>query len=116
MVTFRSKAFADIVMFDDIAVRLIQWMGHSGTVPGAILAEDVDAALFKLKQAVEANKKASAANEFRNNNEDDRESGAVSLANRAWPLMELLTAAATMKCHVMWDKQSRSAQNGMAQT
>jgi len=28
-------------------------MGHSGTVPGAILAEDVPAALDRLKRAIE---------------------------------------------------------------
>ena len=56
LVTFRSKASADVVMFGDVAVRLIKLMGHSGVVPSAILAEDVGAALCQLKQAVEADK------------------------------------------------------------
>jgi hypothetical protein len=34
IVTFRSKAHADIMMFGDIAVNLLKLMGHSGTVPG----------------------------------------------------------------------------------
>ena len=54
LVTFRSKASADVVMFGDVAVRLIKLMGHSGVVPSAIFAEDVGAALCHLKQAVEA--------------------------------------------------------------
>ena len=37
IVTFRSKAHADIMMFGDIAVNLLKLMGHSGTVPGALL-------------------------------------------------------------------------------
>ncbi len=39
IVTFRSKAHADIIMFGDIAIKLLKLMGHSGTVPGALLAE-----------------------------------------------------------------------------
>ncbi|MGH8655886.1 MAG: DUF1840 family protein, partial [Gammaproteobacteria bacterium] len=38
--------------------------------------------------------------------DDDEETKAprVSLANRAYPLVEMLTAAATEQCDVMWDK------------
>ncbi|MGH6821249.1 MAG: DUF1840 domain-containing protein [Methylocella sp.] len=104
LITFRSKAFADVVMFDDVAVKLIKLMGHSGMVPGAILADDVDTALFKLKQAVDGDKTASAGSEPGPISEDDADPPAVSLANRARPLIELLTAAAAAKCNVMWDQ------------
>jgi hypothetical protein len=50
IVTFRSKAHADIMMFGDIAVNLLKLMGHSGTVPGALLAEEVPTALDHLKK------------------------------------------------------------------
>ncbi|MGH8579400.1 MAG: DUF1840 domain-containing protein [Gammaproteobacteria bacterium] len=104
LVTFRSKASADVVMLGDVAVRLLKLMGHSGTVPGAILAEDVGAALLRLKQAVEADKAASAGSQRSQIREEDSDQPAVSLANRALPLIELLTAAAAAKCTVMWDK------------
>lgn len=103
VVTFRSKASADVVMFGDVAVRLIKLMGHSGVVPSAILAEDVGAALRRLKQAVEADK-AEAAGNYSSQTGNDSDPPAVSLANRALPLIELLTAAAAAKCNVMWDK------------
>ena len=51
LVTFSCSAYADITMFGDVAVRLLKLMGHSGTVPGAILAEDVQAALECLVAA-----------------------------------------------------------------
>ena len=54
LVTFSCPAYADITMFGDVAVRLIKLMGHSGTVPGALLAADVQAALARLEAAVEA--------------------------------------------------------------
>jgi hypothetical protein len=103
IVTFRSKAHADIMMFGDIAISLLKLMGHSGTVPGALLAEDVPMALEYLRKAVAANKAAVA--DVSDSVQDD-ESGEriVNLAHRALPLIELLAAAATAKCDVMWDK------------
>jgi len=41
MVTFHSKAWTSITMFGDVAVRLLKMMGHSGTVPSALLARDI---------------------------------------------------------------------------
>ena len=41
IVTFKTKPYADITMFGDVAIHLLKLMGHSGTVPGAIVAEDV---------------------------------------------------------------------------
>ena len=49
LVTFTCEAYADITMFGDVAQHLLTLMGHSGTVPGAILAEDVPAALHRLR-------------------------------------------------------------------
>ena len=33
LVTFSCPAYANIMMFGDVAVRLLELMGHSGTVP-----------------------------------------------------------------------------------
>jgi hypothetical protein len=44
IVTFRTKAHADIMMFGDIAITLLKLMGHSGTVPSALQAGEVPAA------------------------------------------------------------------------
>lgn len=104
LVTFRTKVHADILMFGEIAVQLLKLMGHSGAAPGAILADDVPAALNRLQTAVAAQptmvpKAANAAEE----DEDENESP-VDLAHRAFPLIELLTAAIAAHCDVMWDR------------
>ncbi|MDA8128627.1 MAG: DUF1840 domain-containing protein [Betaproteobacteria bacterium] len=102
LVTFSCKAYADITMFGDVAMNMLKLMGHSETVPGAILAEDVPAALERLKGAL-ANMKGTPAPKGSGKavDEDDDEPP-VSLAHRALPLVELLTAAARQKCDVMW--------------
>ena len=48
LVTFTTDAYADITMFGDVALATLKMMGHSATVPGAILAADVPAALSRL--------------------------------------------------------------------
>lgn len=102
LVTFRSSAYANITMFGDVAVRLLKMMGHSGTVPSAIRAEDVPEALERLKAAI-AKIKDSGESASEAAQDDDSEEPSVSLANRAFPLIELLEAAVKRKCDVMWD-------------
>lgn len=99
LVTFTCKAYADITMFGDVALGMLKMMGHSETVPGAILAEDVPAALDRLKRAIEA---APARNESRKAKGEEPDEPPVSLAHRALPLIELLAAAAQQKADVMW--------------
>jgi len=96
IVTFTTKTYADITMFGDVALTLLKMMGHSTKVPGAIRADDVPAALGRLKTAINAEEDLPPA-------EDDEEDGpAVSLAHRALPLIELLEAAIKANANVMW--------------
>jgi hypothetical protein len=61
LVTFTTKAYADITMLGDVAIAMLKMMGHSGTVPGAIRAEEVPEALSRLTAAIDAKKPAAAA-------------------------------------------------------
>jgi len=100
LVTFKTKAYANITMFGDVAVKLLRMMGHSGTVPSAILADDVPAALERLKAAIAEEKKSELPEDVRDG--DDGEPR-IGLAKRALPLIELLEAAAREHCDVMWE-------------
>ena len=96
LVTFTTDAYADITMFGDVALALLKMMGHSGTVPSAILAADVPAALSRLTAGIEAAKAAPSVDD------EDEDESRVSLSHRALPLINLLTAAAREGCDVMW--------------
>jgi hypothetical protein len=102
LIKFETKAHANITMFGDIAMTLIKLMGHSGAVPSALLADDVPAALAHLKAAVEAHPDE-PLDPTTDPANDDAEGEHVSLAHRALPLIELLTAAAAEHENVMWD-------------
>ena len=54
LVTFSTNAYADITMFGDVALTLLKMMGHSSTVPSAILAADVPVVLSRLTAGIEA--------------------------------------------------------------
>jgi hypothetical protein len=102
LVTFRTKAYSNITLFGDVAVRLLKLMGHSGTVPSALKAEDVPAALQRLRAAIAKQKTAPTDSDPGQDRDDDAEP-VVALAHRALPLMELLQAAAAQNSDVMWD-------------
>ena len=96
LVTFTTDAYADITMFGDVALAMLKMMGHSGTVPSAILAADVPAALSRLTAGIEAAKAAPSVDD------EDEDEPRVSLSHRALPLIKLLTAAVEEGCDVMW--------------
>ena len=102
LVTFKTSAHADIIMFGDIAKQLLKMMGHSGTIPSAMVADEVPAALDRLRHAVEAERVDEAQKPQDSAEQADGRS--VSLKYRALPLIELLSAAVRKHCDVMWDK------------
>ena len=101
LITFETNAYANITMFGDVAKRLIKYMGHSGTVPSAILAEDVPEALRKLRSRIESEMAIEQADEVGTGEDENY----VSIDKRAKPLIELLKAAIEQNADVMWDKE-----------
>lgn len=94
-VTFHSKAAGDFMMSGEIALSLLKKMGHSGTVPSAIMPEDIPQALEKLKAAMSVEPVEGVVNEG--------DEATVSLSRRAWPLIKMLEASIAEDCEVMWD-------------
>ena len=107
LVKFHCKA-GSLTMFGDIAVPLLRLMGMSGSVPGALLAADIPAALERLRQGV-ASAPADPAPERGNaGNEGDDDGPAVNLRTRAFPLVELLEAAARARCEFIWEEAGKA--------
>ena len=93
LVKFQTKSQATITMFGDVAVTLIKLMGRSGTVPSALLAEDVPAALARLKAAVTEHSNEPLDPQGGSSRDGD-EGQSVSLAHRALRAMESEARAA----------------------
>lgn len=99
LVTFVCDAHENITMFGEVAIRFLQMMGHSGTVPGAMLAKEVPAALAALESAL-----AEPGCQTRvNHEEEDEDEQPISLSHRAFPLIQLLKNAIQAEADVVWN-------------
>jgi hypothetical protein len=76
-------------------------MGHSGTIPSALLAADIPGAIDRLERALAGVAPPPAPAE----GEEKDQPAPVSLRLRAFPLIELLKRAAAKHVDVMWDRQ-----------
>ncbi len=103
LVIFSSTATGDVMMFGDIARRLLRLMGQTGNIPGGITAEHIPAALQRLHEALEeTTEEADKAPD-----EDDKDRAPrVGLAVRAYPLIEMLKAAVAEDTSVMWRQKT----------
>jgi hypothetical protein len=99
LVRFDSRV-GGFTMFGEPAVALLKMMGHSGTVPSALLAKDVPQALARLEAALAAAPPEPAPKAAGEEDEAPR----VSLRQRAYPLIELLDRAAKAGADVLWEK------------
>jgi hypothetical protein len=97
LVTFRCDAHENVVMFGQIAKRLLVLMGHSGTVPSAILPADLPTALRRLNEGLAAEKQQQEEAARRDDDEPE-----VSLRHRALPLIGLLEDAIKAGRPVVW--------------
>jgi Domain of unknown function (DUF1840) len=100
LVRFDSRV-GTFTMFGDVAVELLKMMGHSGTIPSALLAADIPAALARLRPAVAAAPEPPAPPP---DGDGKPEQPRVSLRQRAFPLIDLLERAAGAGADVLWDR------------
>ena len=98
MITCKAKAYADIPMVGDVARKMLEMMDFGVEVPGAIVAQDVPVALENLRQAL-----ARLPEQVEPAGDADDDQPRVSLHTRAYPLLELLGAAAAAEEHVRWE-------------
>ncbi len=98
LVTFKTKTYANITMFGDIGLRMLELMGFGSSIPGAINIEDLPEALANLKDGLD---KMPQQVEPAGDAEDDQP--AVSLHTRAVPLIELLQAAIADETYLRWE-------------
>lgn len=106
LVAFRSRAAAEIFMFAETAQRIFDILGRTPSSQGVITAEQLPDAITRLTQAVEQ-EKAQAKNtpnetEDGDDNANVQTAQNISLAQRAFPLLEMLRAAEKRKVEVTW--------------
>lgn len=98
MIIFKTKDYPEVSYFDQVALSLINLMGHSESVPGALKDEEIERAFNNLSKGVSAPSAQSG---------DNWDEDSVSVAHRAGPLLDLLQAAMQNNEYVIWEKSLR---------
>jgi anti-sigma factor RsiW len=105
IVKFSTRAGA-LTMHGDAAVALLKAMGHSGSVPGAILAGDLPGALASLRRHLEelAHAPPPPQAEVSDEDEDRERAPPVTLHMRALPLIDMIETAIARNSDLMWER------------
>ncbi len=106
LITFKSKAAADLLMYKTHAKPLLDSLGKY-VDQGIITAEEMLAAIATLENEIALSKRQPAVDHDHNDSKDsygdDLESGKqVSISARAFPLLEMMRAAQKENTFVMW--------------
>lgn len=105
MITFRSRAAADVMMFDDVAKRMMDLMGKEQTARGIVTVEQLPEVIARLKAAIAADR-ALHAGELDTPESEPVPGGGqrayVGLAQRAVPLVQLLEYSLKDETPVTW--------------
>jgi hypothetical protein len=103
LVTFRSSAAQDIAMSRDLAQYLLGLVGKRLDARGVISADELPVAIARLERAIgddTARENTHAHSTLALH--ADPAPHAAGLAQRAWPLLDMMRAAREQGRHVMW--------------
>jgi hypothetical protein len=110
LVTFKSKAAAEVLMYEEHAKRILDLLGKD-VKRGVITAAETGAAIARLEAEIEQSKLHSASENIQRDidahhgagDDNDHEPvSAVSFATRSYPLLEMLRAAQKNGQVVAW--------------
>ncbi len=106
LVTFKSKAAAEVLMYETHAKPILDLLGKS-VERGVITAEETADAVRRIEAEISERKQAQAAQHEAAGRHDEPEDDTVrrdyvSFGTRAYPLLEMLRAANREQAFVMW--------------
>lgn len=105
LVTFTSSETGEVLMYADVAKVLLQAMGKETTARGTFTRAEMAGAAEALREAV---KQAGQPPEEEEDEAGKKKPPAVGLAQRAWPLIDMLerTGRSGPEAHIIWEAAS----------
>jgi hypothetical protein len=107
LVTFKSKAAAEVLMYETHAKPILDLLGKS-VERGVITAEETGDAIHRIEAEISERKQTQGTQrEGAGDRGDEQDADAarndyVSFGTRAYPLLEMLRAANREQTFVMW--------------
>lgn len=106
MITFSSTAGPSVMMFVDVGGHMLDLIGKTRSKEGVIIAEDLHETLQRLRAAVAGGRAwetlGGDRKEVAHDPPGDDRRSSISLAQRAQPLIELLTLSLQARQPVTW--------------
>jgi hypothetical protein len=107
VIVFRSQAAGDVMMFDDVAKRMMELMGKEVVDRGIVTVEQLPDAISRLKSAISADRARHQGEQEEERPQTEEVPGGgkrayVALAQRAVPLLQLLEYSLKDDKPVMW--------------
>lgn len=107
VITFQSRAAADVIMLGDSARPLLKIIGKDpDSHQGIVTIEQLPEAIERLQKAIEADRElARAAEQAQPDEDEDAPKGMaapVNLHQRGWPLLDMLKISLAEKTPVTW--------------
>lgn len=110
LITFKSKAAADVVMYEQHAKRILDLL-HKDTKRGVIMVTELDSALALLETVLGESRNQSPAEKLHQTatpqpgeagDEGHEHAEYVSFSTRAYPLLAMLREAKRHQVNVAW--------------
>ncbi len=100
-IIFKSKVTADLLMLSKDAKEMMRYMGKEASEIGIVTIAFLPEAIRKLKEAINTTS-AGEAKIVSAEKEDEEIEEAVTTAQRAFPLLEMLERSLEAKVPVVW--------------
>lgn len=103
LITFKSKAAADVLMYQQHAQPMLNVLGKL-IERGVITAEEMPDAITKLEAEIARQKVSHGAQQDDNEDQQDHQQAmqSVGFVVRAFPLLEMMRAAKRDHAFIMW--------------
>jgi len=102
MITFQSEVGPDVMMFDEVAKRMLAILAKEPTARGVITVEQLPQAIARLEAAIAADHAAAHPPQEDDDEVEQGQGGRISLSQRALPLLELLRISLARGKPVLW--------------
>lgn len=105
LVKFTSNTSGEIIMFAEVARRLFDILGKEGSARGVFTLEQLSEAVEKLRQAAGEKNMGQSAGAVQDGGEASGggKSPPVGLAQRAFPLIELMERTRKDEGFILWE-------------
>ena len=111
LITFKSKSYPDVMMYQEHAKRILDLLNKEPEI-GVITAAEASRAVELLEHEIEESRKHQPTDEVeqdvkahRGDDDDDVEheqAEVVSFSTRAYPMLEMLRSARDHKTDILW--------------